>query len=948
MEEGDTEDTLLLELSRPLTDTEMKGFLVKNKQQAIGQMVDGKGTLYGNNQKEVDDNWGGGFAPQYFPTFNGDKLTAKVPPTKTIGKEGTEVKTSTKKVSEGLNKPAKMIKVGGKVLAEPVEGDIFQEGQRVIFEDKDGNQSDLGNIDEIGNKGFNEIKEFGIATEDTKVTSKGNTITVEGVEFKKDKSVSIKKNAAGEVTSVTLTPLKGGKKVTFRGDVATDIQYTVELGGAIPTKAKAPTVKKKAPEKSKTKEVKVNDSDISKKKKETTGSEAVDLQDPKAVVALAERQKDRKKRGIVRKAFRAAKALKSFLPDISITMHETQDSFNKAMKARGSNYMKGRNGNFSYTVDGKGKYIKGSGQIHINLSEATERVVAHEVAHAVLLAKFGDSNVALYNKFKKQIEGLIAKDTNADLQDFIDSYDKDGSSEEFIVELIATVANTKEKISLKTLQAIAEFINKLTSKLGAGVVFKNVRDTKEVIDFIESVANSLDTGSDVNLDTQGLTETSDGAILSGKISTGIKGRAIKNSIFVNNLELKRFDTHSNTKVVKNFDLRSIVGQLASSTLSDKLVAGILGKFKLYGGVGYPEATGLLWAASNRSSAQRLVDKFKRAKDGNLYLLPAIMSNVSHMSNKDMSVVAMEVLKEAAANKELDLNKLNGYISKLFKNKGLVKYNEGITKAMGGAKTTNKGLDILLDFMFSNELTFEERRNILQSLIGESAKGNPKFKTVGTFTQLAESLSEPLVKDSSIYEVNVAYRTKGDIRVVKLSESDPRYHKSYPYAIESTAKIEVLHLSEGYNLVDIFPEFTKVDGEKKSLAQEFADKRGKYTDKYIRTNFGRTHGLSSYSEPINVPQGNTGIKSKDSLAPDKRTKEEKKQDQARLDKYKEEMSWRFVDDGKGNYVFRHHSYSKRTELSPRSTHGNLIISKEEQRAINSVGGLTMVLYTRKPS
>ena len=74
---GETEDTLLLHLSRPLTKTEMKDFLVSNKQQAIGQMVDGEGILYGNDQVEIDENWGGEFAPQYFPTFNGVVLEEK-------------------------------------------------------------------------------------------------------------------------------------------------------------------------------------------------------------------------------------------------------------------------------------------------------------------------------------------------------------------------------------------------------------------------------------------------------------------------------------------------------------------------------------------------------------------------------------------------------------------------------------------------------------------------------------------------------------------------------------------------------------------------------------------------------------------------------------------------------------------------------------------------------
>ena len=236
-------------------------------------------------------------------------------------------------------------------------------------------------------------------------------------------------------------------------------------------------------------------------------------------------------------------------------------------------------------------------------------------------------------------------------------------------------------------------------------------------------------------------------------------------------------------------------------------------------------------------------------DGNNYLVPAIMSNLSHMSNKDMTVVAIEVLKEAAGNKELDIKGLKENVDRVFKKNALLKFREGAIESVKDSKDVIKGLDSFLDFLLNPKFTFERRRAVLESLIGESKVGKAKFKTVGTFTQLAESLAEPMVKDSGIYQVDIVFRTKGDLKVVEIKKEDPRYHKSYPFAIESSDIIESLHLKNSYNLVDIFPEFTKESGEVKSLAQEFADKRGKYSDEYIRTNFGRTHGLSKYSEPI---------------------------------------------------------------------------------------------------
>ncbi len=660
----------------------------------------------------------------------------------------------------------------------------------------------------------------------------------------------------------------------------------------------------------------------------------VDASNKEAVTALVDSLEDVKLRDIARRSFNAAKALHSILPNFNISLHPKQDSFNKARIKAGDKSKDTSRGFIEYTEMHDGSF---RGSIHINLEIASPRTVAHEVSHAVMLRAF-NGNKKLYDDFKNSISGLVDKDLNSDLQAFSEMYDSEEASEEYLVELIATLSNKKENLSLNTIQKIGSLINKLVSRLtnGAIVPFKNVKDTKEIMDFINKVANDISKGNDISI-----ASTPDGSIITSKVSSNLNNSKVKKSKFIDNLKLKRFDTHSNIKVYKDFDLKDIEGQLASSTLSDKLVAGRIGKFKLYGGVGYPEATGLLWAASTESAASKILNKLKRAEDGNFYLLPAIMSNVSHMSNKDMSVIAIEVLKEAANNNELDLPSFKDYTEKLFSKKGLIKFKAGFLGNMNGIKSIDTALDTLLDYMFSNNMTFEQRRSVLESLIGESAVNNPRFKTVGTFTQLAESLSEPLVKDSSMFEVNVAYRTVGDISVVKIPETDSRYHKSYPYAIESTSKIEVLHLKDAYNLVDIFPEFTKSDGAKKSLAQEMIDKRAKYSEKYIRANLGRTHGLSSYSEPINA---STPVV-KNSLAPDTRTESQKEHGDAMHRKYRGEMEDRFVDDGKGNYVFRHHSNTQRDELSPRQTHGNLIIGKEEQRAINAVGGLTM-FYTEK--
>lgn len=64
---GETEDTLVVKLSRPLTDKEMVKLLNSTKQKAIPQLSKGVGKMHGSNE------WGD-FSPQYFKLMSGKSL----------------------------------------------------------------------------------------------------------------------------------------------------------------------------------------------------------------------------------------------------------------------------------------------------------------------------------------------------------------------------------------------------------------------------------------------------------------------------------------------------------------------------------------------------------------------------------------------------------------------------------------------------------------------------------------------------------------------------------------------------------------------------------------------------------------------------------------------------------------------------------------------------------
>lgn len=53
---------------------------------------------------------------------------------------------------------------------------------------------------------------------------------------------------------------------------------------------------------------------------------------------------------------------------------------------------------------------------------------------------------------------------------------------------------------------------------------------------------------------------------------------------------------------------------------------------------------------------------------------------------------------------------------------------------------------------------------------------------------------------------------------------------------------------------------------------------------------------------------------------------------------EKVEKRMNDDGKGNYIFHHDSHAARDVIKPTSGQGSLIVSRDEARALGSVGGV----------
>ncbi len=220
-----------------------------------------------------------------------------------------------------------------------------------------------------------------------------------------------------------------------------------------------------------------------------------------------ERQSNETKVKVIGVAKKVINTVKSIFPEIDIVIHDNEDSFNTEMdRLRGT---RGSGGNYAVITNEDGTQAR---RIDINLSKANERTVAHEVAHAIFDKTFGE-NVNLFKDFRGRLSKILAADKNKELNDFANRYIDpntgellDVNHEEFLSELTGMLSNNETKIDTTTWQKIAALINEFMSTITAGkfTPFSDTKNTKDTIDFFNTISGAIKAGAEINLSEQGV------------------------------------------------------------------------------------------------------------------------------------------------------------------------------------------------------------------------------------------------------------------------------------------------------------------------------------------------------------------------------------------------------------------------------------------------------------
>ncbi len=188
---------------------------------------------------------------------------------------------------------------------------------------------------------------------------------------------------------------------------------------------------------------------------------------------------------IIRRAKLAAKAIKKIAPNVKMVLHQTTEEFEK------------------YAPKGRGYYNPNSKVIHINLANAKNNTVAHEVFHAVFLEKIAGGDKAaiaaadrLIKSVRKSLpnDSMLAKRIDAFAENYKDSAFQ---NEERVAELFSLMATEYKSLTKPAKNRVVEFIKSVAKKLGIKIPNDFTSSDEAVVDFLNTFSKKVQSGEEV-------------------------------------------------------------------------------------------------------------------------------------------------------------------------------------------------------------------------------------------------------------------------------------------------------------------------------------------------------------------------------------------------------------------------------------------------------------------
>ena len=729
-----------------------------------------------------------------------------------------------------------------------IEGELIQDGQRLVLEEDSGRQIDIGNVEELSGQAVGEIQVEGQTVTLQKATEtlvpqedgslvynlKGNQkIPFKTKMFNRQEGLkAIKRNKAGDVTRVTLQNEQGTETYNLTGREAEDAAYYLLRDFANNMElARLEQL------------IQQNEEVRAELERATAIAEAPVVAEEAAVPVAEEAVQPRVERGVIQESItKAERVLNKLIPEagVKIVTHNTKAEFDAAMDRVSMR------GAIKDAIE-YGRFIPSRNEIHINFENADAEAALHEAFHAVFVNKFGKQSQEQREKTATEFESGIKKVLNSgtaqdiDLAKEMDRFVKDGgysaeeAPEEFLAQLAGFMGVNYTQLSAPTQNKLIKWINDFIAKYLPSL---KIKSNKEFVDFMNSFAAAANeqTAEEAPRPPAGMPQTDVDITFfpeekssknSSKDKFGFIRSYLKDNDKFEKLKEEGYISENHTldefygmPIILHAPDNAFTGNIAREVVDETGAKSTLLLVRGKGGMFYPlyfHEKGYFWASTEKA-ANTLASKMNKAAelgDGNIRMM-LISSNVDKLLSSSVNAQGViDILESKAFSKEMGFTKselkkslvfgINDIIDRKKKNQSpldKVSNNNMPSRKLKESESLEDVLSFVRDFLNQDNSIFASRKRFIQSTLDGVSKSVKSDKTTKQFREFlgietqggkisSASLTEGfsrLLTEPMLDGVlpNMAYAVLEMNGPVKAikTEQGKGHHESYPFAIAS--------------------------------------------------------------------------------------------------------------------------------------------------------------------
>jgi hypothetical protein len=729
-----------------------------------------------------------------------------------------------------------------------IEGELIQDGQRLVLEEDSGRQIDIGNVEELSGQAVGEIQVEGQTVTLQKATEtlvpqedgslvynlKGNQkIPFKTKMFNRQEGLkAIKRNKAGDVTRVTLQNEQGTETYNLTGREAEDTAYYLLRDFANNMElARLEQL------------IQQNEEVRAELERATAIAEAPVVAEEAAVPVAEEAVQPRVERGVIQESItKAGRVLNKLIPEagVKVVTHNTKAEFDAAMDRVSMR------GAIKDAIE-YGRFIPSRNEIHINLQDSDAEAPLHEAFHAVFVNKFGKQSQEQREKTATEFESGIKKVLNSgtaqdiDLAKEMDRFVKDGgysaeeAPEEFLAQLAGFMGVNYTQLSAPTQNKLIKWINDFIAKYLPSL---KIKSNKEFVDFMNSFAAAANeqTAEEAPRPPAGMPQTDVDITFfpeekssknSSKDKFGFIRSYLKDNDKFEKLKEEGYISENHTldefygmPIILHAPDNAFTGNIAREVVDETGAKSTLLLVRGKGGMFYPlyfHEKGYFWASTEKA-ANTLASKMNKAAelgDGNIRMM-LISSNVDKLLSSSVNAQGViDILESKAFSKEMGFTKselkkslvfgINDIIDRKKKNQSpldKVSNNNMPSRKLKESESLEDVLSFVRDFLNQDNSIFASRKRFIQSTLDGVSKSVKSDKTTKQFREFlgietqggkisSASLTEGfsrLLTEPMLDGVlpNMAYAVLEMNGPVKAikTEQGKGHHESYPFAIAS--------------------------------------------------------------------------------------------------------------------------------------------------------------------